>query len=114
MKETRKQIEAQVRNKLARQYNQRLELAYKSKTEAWNSFNRVCKDNQDLREENERLKEKVEQYENWIERLQEFCNMPEDMRDKAIQKFVEEVKMQEVFDTITDKIGWFGHIFSTL
>lgn len=114
MKETRKQIEAQVRNKLARQYNQRLELAHKSKTEAWNSFNRVCKDNQDLREENERLKEKVEQYENWIERLQEFCNMPDDTRDKAIQKFVEEVKMQEVFDTITDKIGWFSHIFSTL
>jgi len=114
MKETRKQIEAQVRNKLARQYNERLELAYKSRVEAWNSFNRVCKDNQDLREENERLKEKVEQYENWIERLQEFCNMPEDMRDKAIQKFVEEVKMQEVFDTLTDKIGWFSHIFNTL
>lgn len=114
MKETRKQIEAQVRNKLARQYNERLELAHKSKAEAWNSFNRVCKDNQDLREENERLKEKVEQYENWIERLQEFCNMPEDMRDKAIQKFAEEVKMQEVFDTLTDRVGWFAHIFSTL
>lgn len=114
MKETRKQIEAQVRNKLARQYKQRLELADKSKTEAWNSFDRVLKDNQDLREENERLKEKIAQYENWIERLQEFCNMPEDMRDKAIQKFVEEVKMQEVFDTLTDRVGWFSHIFNML
>ena len=114
MKETRKQIEAQVRNKLARQYNERLKLAYESKVEAWNSYDRVCRDNQDLREENERLKEKVEQYENWIDRLQEFCNMPDDMRDKAIQKFVEETKMQKVFDTLTDRAGWFAHIFSTL
>lgn len=94
MKETRKQIEAQVRNKLARQYNQRLELAHKSKTEAWNSYYKACKDNQDLREENERLKEKVEQYENWIERLQEFCNMPEGMREKEIERMVQEQKFQ--------------------
>ena len=38
MKETRKQIEAQVRNKLAKQYNERLELANKGKAEAWKAF----------------------------------------------------------------------------
>ena len=113
MKETRKQIEAQVRNKLARQYNERLELANKGKAEAWEAFYGACKNNQDLREENERLKEKIEQYENWIERLQEFCNLPEDMRDKAIRKFVEEAKMQEKFTTFMNK-EWFGHILSML
>lgn len=113
MKETRKQIEAQVRNKLAKQYNERLELANKGKAEAWKAFYGACKNNQDLKEENERLKEKIEQYEDWIERLQKFCNLPEDMRDKAIQKFVEEAKMQEKFTTFMNK-EWFGHIFSML
>lgn len=113
MKETRKQIEAQVRNKLAKQYNERLELANKGKAEAWKAFYEARKNNQDLKEENERLKEKIEQYENWIERLQEFCNLPEDMRDKAIQKFVEEAKTQEKFTTFMNK-EWFGHIFSML
>ena len=113
MKETRKQIEAQVRNKLTRQYNERLEFAHKDKVEAWKAFYEVYKNNQDLKEENERLKEKIEQYENWIERLQEFCNLPEDMQDKAIRKFVEEAKMQEKFTTFMNK-EWFGHIFSML
>ena len=113
MKETRKQIEAQVRNKLAKQYNERLELANKGKAEAWKAFYGACRNNQDLKEENERLKEKIEQYENWIERLQEFCNLPEDMRNKAIQKFVEEAKMQEKFTTFMNK-EWFGHILSML
>lgn len=106
MKETRKQIEAQVRNKLAKQYNERLDLANKGKAEAW-------KNNQDLKEENERLKEKIEQYEDWIERLQEFCNLPEDMRDKAIRKYTTEVKMQEEFNSFMNA-EWFGHIFSML
>lgn len=113
MKETRKQIEAQVRNKLAKQYNERLELANKGKAEAWKAFYGACKNNQDLREENERLKEKVEQYEDWIYRLQEFCNLPEDMRDKAIRKYTEEVKMQEEFNSFMNS-EWFGHILSML
>ena len=110
MKETRKQIEAQVRNKLAKQYNERLELANKGKAEAWKAFYGA---NQDLKEENERLKEKIEQYENWIERLQEFCNLPEDMRDKAIRKYTEEVKMREELNSFMNA-EWFGHIFSML
>lgn len=110
MKETRKQIEAQVRNKLAKQYNERLELANKGKAEAWKAFYRA---NQDLKEENERLKEKIEQYEDWIYRLQEFCNLPEDMRDKAIREYTEEVKMREELNSFTNS-EWFGHILSML
>lgn len=113
MKETRKQIEAQVRNKLARQYNERLELAHKDKVEAWKAFYEVYKNNQDLKEENERLKEKIEQYEDWIYRLQEFCNLPEDMRDKAIRKYTEEVEMREELNSFMNA-EWFGHIFSML
>ena len=41
---------------------------------------------EELQKENEELKEKIYQYEDWIERLQEFIDMPEDVRKGEIEK----------------------------
>jgi len=41
------------------------------------------------------LKEKVQQYEDWINRLQEFMDMPEDIRKGEIKKMCDEQKFKE-------------------
>lgn len=114
MKETRKQIEAQMRNKLAKQYGERLKLANKREEEAWNSFDRVYEEAQRLREENEQLKEKLEQCEDWIRRLQDFCNMPEDLRNQEIENIKQKKETTEAIETflspfLRDLSTWFNY-----
>ena len=47
-----------------------------------------------LKKENEELKEKIQQYEDWIERLQEFMDMPEDVRKGEIEKMRADQKIK--------------------
>lgn len=84
MKETKKQIKAQLINEITKQYAKR-EASLKERIclleeRQIRSGNRVA----ELENENIRLKDKVEQYEDWIRRLQEFMDMEPDARDKAI------------------------------
>lgn len=85
-KKTRKEIEETLRNKLANKHNEYVERQQKKYGELWDAYCRVRKECDKYQEENEQLKEKVQQYEDWIERLQEFVDMPEDMRKKEIEK----------------------------
>ena len=48
--------------------------------------------------DNEELKDKVNQYEDWISRLQEFCNMGDEEREQAIARYKAEKKISKVFD----------------
>ena len=93
MKETRKQIIARTRNEISKSYNDKIKDLESRNKSLLNDFVEMSRKNRDLREEVDKLNEKICQYEDWINRLQEFCNLPEDARKDAIQKYKTEKKL---------------------
>lgn len=93
-KKTRKEIEESLRNKLANKHNEYVDYQRKRYSELWDRYAEACRERNKYREENEELKEKLQQYEDWINRLQEFMDMPEDTRKKEIEKMRAEQKFK--------------------
>ena len=89
-KKTRREIEENLRNKLANKHNEYAERQRKKYSELWDMYTEACRERNKYQQENEELKEKVQQYEDWIIRLQEFVDMPEDMRKAEIKKMRDE------------------------
>ena len=85
-KKTRKEIEETIRNKMANKHNEYVEVQRKKYAELWGIYQEACRECGKYQRENEELKEKIHQYEDWIERLQEFMDMPEDVRKGEIEK----------------------------
>lgn len=84
MKETKKQIKAQLTNEIANRYRAEI-LNLKSDVAHYRAmYAEEKKRTMQLQSECSELKDKVEQYEDWIRRLQEFMDMEPDTRDKAI------------------------------
>lgn len=84
MKETKKQIKAQLTNEISLRFKKRIDVL-ETELRCVRSELREC-DNQRRKAEHTvyELQDKVEQYEDWIRRLQEFMDMEPDARDKAI------------------------------
>lgn len=93
-KKTRKEIEETLRNKMANKHNEYAEAQRKRYCELWGKYQEACGERNKYKQENEELKEKVRQYEDWIERLEEFMDMPEDMRKKEIAKMQADQKIK--------------------
>lgn len=93
-KKTRREIEENLRNKLANKYHEYAEHQQKKYGELWDAYCRARKECDKYQEENEQLKEKVQQYEDWINRLQEFMDMPEDMRKAEMEKMRADQKIK--------------------
>jgi len=120
MKETAKQIKARIINEVNAKYSKRIEDTENSLKE-WRAkyFKEVdrteelSKKNKELREENDSLKAKIQQYDEWIERMQDFCNLPEDGRRDAFETYLDNIKSEnksnEVFNNI---ITMYSHIFT--
>ena len=105
MKQTKKEIEATLRNKLAKQYSEKME-NYQER------INRLAKELHDERAKRleaqrqaEELKEKVEQYEDWNRRLQEFMDMSEEDRQNAIKETKFNVELSNIFQTYRHFLG---------
>ena len=84
--ETRKQIENNLRNKIAKQYKTAIDYLtekLKLRTEALVKKEQECKT---LQEENNSLKEKMYQQEDWIQRMLDFCNMSEEDRNAILME----------------------------
>lgn len=94
-KKTRREIEETLRNKLANKHNEYIERQQKKYSELWDRYCEANRERNMYKQENEELKEKVQQYEDWINRLQEFMDMPEDMRKNEIKKMHDEQKFKE-------------------
>lgn len=84
MKKTKKQIKAQLVNEIAKQYAKREKSLKEYSIRLEKRYNCALEHMRKLENENIELKDKVEQYEDWIRRLQEFMDMEPDARDKAI------------------------------
>lgn len=93
-KQSQKAIKAQLINELSKQYKQKYKDTIKTLQERLTQSNKVNKEltfqcNR-LQNENDELREKINKYEDWIRRLQEWCNLPEDERTKAIAEYNKE------------------------
>jgi len=107
MKETKKQITAQVTNKLTNKFNIERERLQKRCSELWALYVAEVKKRQKLQEENLKLKDQIEKYEDWNRRLQEFCNMPDGEREKAIEAFRVEQQAQHKYAEFVDQLDFF-------
>lgn len=84
MKESKKQIKAQLTNEIANRYKAEI-LNLKSDVMGFRAkYEEERKRRISAESQLSELQEKVEKYEDWIRRLQEFMDMEPDARDKAI------------------------------
>lgn len=80
------EIREEVRKQVAAKYKEEIE-----------RLKNATKRLSDLNDENALLKEKVAAQQEWIERLMEFVNMPDEKRGEAVKEYVENRKMSEQF-----------------
>lgn len=94
------EIREEMRKQMSAKYKQeveRLKELAKNRAKAYlEATNRIAK----LEDENSKLKEKLSAQQDWIERLMEFVDMPEEHRHEAVQKYVNERKMSEDFHAL--------------
>lgn len=110
MKPNKKQIEANLRNKLASQYTQKIN-TLKERVSSLISINLEFRTEiQTLKRENFELKDKIQQYEDWIERLHEFMNMNENDR----QAYIDNLHKQKQLDQALDKINLYTSLFEKI
>lgn len=110
MKPNKKQIEANLRNKIASQYKQRINLL-NERANSLTSINLAYQNKiQTLKRENFELKDKIQQYEDWIERLHEFMGINESDR----QAYFDNLHKQKQFDQALDKINLYTSLFEKI
>ena len=110
MKPNKKQIEAALRNKMAAQYtnkvadlNKEIDMLRKSNKEY---RERAYKAEQEKLE----LQDKVNQYEDWNNRLQEFMGMSDE--DRAA--YVENLKKTKELNDAIERFGFYGKMLGRL
>ena len=90
---TRKQIVEQTRNEVVKQYTAKLQILMER-------INKLTKDYDIEKQKRIELQEKVNQYEDWIQRLQEFIGIPENQREE----YIAHMKAQKDANKIISKI----------
>lgn len=93
-------IREETRKKVSKQYAEEIQRLQESLKSLRITNNKVYEKFKLLERENEELKEKIQQYEDWIERLQNFVNMDPDERERAIQKYREEERIRKMTDSL--------------
>ena len=93
MIKTRKQIVEQTRNEVVKQYTAKLQILMER-------INKLTKDYDIEKQKRIELQEKVNQYEDWIQRLQEFIGIPENQREE----YIAHMKAQKDANKIITKI----------
>lgn len=101
MKLNKKQIEANLRNKLVPQYTQKINLL-NERVNSLISINLEFRTEiNTLKTENFELKDKVQQYEDWIERLHEFLKMNENDRQAYIDNLHKQKQLDQALNLYT-------------
>lgn len=111
-KPTVKQIKAQAINEAQRQYAQKIE-GYERRIDSLTG--QLMKARQRISEladkcskleiENDELKQTNSQYKDWVERMQDFCNLPEDERQQAFKTYMDGIKARSEADKAMARVG---------
>ena len=96
---TRKQIVEQTRNEVVKQYTAKLQILMER-------INKLTKDYDIERQKRVELQEKVNQYEDWIQRLQEFIGIPESQREEYIAHMKEQENANKIISKIFNYINF--------
>lgn len=98
MKKTPNQIREELRRQMAKNYNNELEnlrgLLEKQQlisNDYWQRYQRA-------KRENDELKDKIKQLEDWNNRLMEFMDMNDEERKAAIQEYTTNAELSELVD----------------
>ena len=97
---TRKQIVEQTRNEVVKQYTANLQILMERINKLTKDYDIERQKRIECQERIDELQEKVNQYEDWIQRLQEFIGIPENQREE----YIAHMKEQEDANKITSKI----------
>lgn len=98
MKQTKKEIEATLRNKLAKQYTTKIDYLNERIEKLGKELSEERKKRIEAQNKTSELEEKVIQYEDWIHRLQEFMDMNEDDRKNALAEMKVKAEMGKLVD----------------
>ena len=110
--ETKKQIENQLRNKIAKQYTSRIKNLEERNRQLYSDYQNAIKRAQEAEYKLGELQDKITQYEDWIERLQEFCNMSEEDRNVAIEELKRKKQLNSTMEFVANSSFWkmFSHL----
>ena len=119
MKETKKQIKAQLINEMSKKLDAKFKDVEERATRWKNNYYEACakcnelaKEKDRLQEENETLKDQLNQHKEWIERMQEFCNLPEEERQSAMKTYIEGIEAKKNADEMfTASASLFKNLF---
>ena len=115
MKQSKKEIKAQLTNELSKQFKN----TYGNKIQGMSihiaelkSKNKILlNENHRLAMRNEELEQKVNMYEDWIQRLQDFCNLSESDRLEHIESMKRMDKASKAMADIFQAYKPFMNIF---
>ena len=112
MKKTPNQIREELRRQIAKQHNDEIENLKRLKDYAWEQFKEIDKEACQLKKENNELKEKVAQLEDWNRRLMEFMDMNDEERKAAIQEYQTNAELSDLCNNYLGKyIQLFGGMY---
>lgn len=106
-------VREETRKKVAKQYVDKISYLQEQLRDTRIKYNDKCVRNRELSIENEELKEKLREYEDWIERLQDFVNMNPDEREQAVKKYREEKEINAAMKMLLDApfMRYFNELF---
>ena len=96
MIKTRKQIVEQTRNEVVKQYTAKLQILMERINKLTKDYDIEKQKRIECQERIDELQEKVNQYEDWIQRLQEFMEMTENQREEYIAHMKEQENANKI------------------
>ena len=106
MIKTRKQIVEQTRNEVVKQYTAKLQILMERINKLTKDYDIEKQKRIECQEIIDELQEKVNQYEDWIQRLQEFIGIPENQREEYIVHMKEQENANKTISKIFNYINF--------
>ena len=103
---TRKQIVEQTRNEVVKQYTAKLQILMERINKLTKDYDIEKQKRIECQEIIDELQEKVNQYEDWIQRLQEFIGITENQREEYIAHMKEQENANKIITKIFNYINF--------
>lgn len=105
MKQTKKEIEETLRNKLAKQYTSKIQNYQERIDRLAKELSEERKKRYEAQAKAEELEEKVAQYEDWNHRLQEFMDMNEEDRKNYLTELKLNAEVSNIYNMYRRFLG---------
>ena len=113
MTPNKKQIEANLRNKMAKVRDEKMERLEQRYDQLARDYNQMHIRAAKAEQERDNLQEEVKQLKDWIERLHEYMGMNDHDREIYVENLRQEAAVQEAMNQVEyqlEGIGWIQHM----